>query len=912
MDSDSCDAEIAVSFERMSICEKEDAEMKWCSPVGTVGIDGMDADAATSAVVVTASLDRTRHPNTRIPSEAPTSPRNGVNPTPKGTTAFGFGTDDSRLYPAMAHPDEPWIDIEASTCGKVWSFDDEALDKEFDDLDDYSFKRDEIEEQTRETMGEVTTESLRKRLNRLRTECKCVNEAVEVSVVGPGESSLSTVNSKVSVVFDDAVEAYPPVEPDKPQECRSEMHEWPISATMDKVAEKRELKAGQSGYVRQQTGFLEQSNFNGTKGLTENVSTPKDIYDTASESSKQTELSYAEALMSRSSKAPQRQLGYDALGSDVDKLKVALIGGKPKTQVATRGWDESQYCGRSTLAKLSSAASGEKRKTAAVQLSWEHDANPGSGDLCQLRSTTKKQRGLTPQETKRSMKKPPAVKATDSLLSREKMIDVCIVVDCSPAMTKFMIPLRSSLVYFWKMLHSSNEYKVRIGCATTMGLLELTEEESDFVAFIESLKTDQHLDGDTKGHGGFAKAMSFLHKMKTKTHAQKHVFLLTNLACLIESDDDKGSVGTREAQETLCSLISGIPQYVSVALGTWLNGNDLLMDVLKKRRWESTVKNFPLLSAIKMAHLVVKDVDLLQGVRESLSSCFATRSPSRVRMFEGEIPSKKPGMHPRRTKKVRVKASLLKLSEIKTIQEIQSASVQPIKRSCQMERDDTPFEVTATSDIYCAKFGGAGKRKWTREHLILKGCKIDTLRGGSDFTSRTTCLSRLWSSTVARFLAKVYNKDHKPQHCRRIQFCSSWMIEEDEGDCSKGRTFYVEEMLQPWKKKERYQVFCRSSGEWNETCADESLLRFVQTTFKISGGDLIVAGLKGIRFDDVFLLTDPVVLTRNAGTSAQKECTKEYMKRCRLEAKEIMERRGWNKRMPVEEESRKGRFFNFL
>lgn len=87
--------------------------------------------------------------------------------------------------------------------------------------------------------------------------------------------------------------------------------------------------------------------------------------------------------------------------------------------------------------------------------------------------------------------------------------------------------------------------------------------------------------------------------------------------------------------------------------------------------------------------------------------------------------------------------------------------------------------------------------------------------------------------------------------------------------------------------------FCDSAGQWHEQAADESLLRFALTCFKLSGGDFMLAGLKGIRIDSVYYLTVPSLLSRTSNDATANECTKEYMKEFRKNTKKLMDDNGW-------------------
>ena len=82
---------------------------------------------------------------------------------------------------------------------------------------------------------------------------------------------------------------------------------------------------------------------------------------------------------------------------------------------------------------------------------------------------------------------------------------------------------------------------------------------------------------------------------------------------------------------------------------------------------------------------------------------------------------------------------------------------------------------------------------------------------------------------------------------------------------------------------------------WNENIVDESLLRFSQMTFKVSGGHMLLSSFKGVHVGDSIGLTTPTLLSRShIRDPAIGDCIKEYMRDYRKSTKSLLEKKGWN------------------
>ena len=659
----------------------------------------------------------------------------------------------------------------------------------------------------------------------------CTNEYVEVQFSCSNDGSLFLSMSDASSAGDKANLSAATSFTNHPSPSQSTP---PDKSIVTATTENQRIKPGCEGYVRQQTLLLErQSSEKYTKEEEEVKAEPPSSNVTTEDVPLPTKT-YAQVVRTPRNE-PTQGNGLDDIKSDVEALKIVLLTQRNKRHGGAR----TNILPRN----FHNASSGSVGKSNKINSSPE---NPH----CQAE------------------------------------IDICLVVDCSLTMAKFFAPLRSSLVLFWKMVSSSEENRVRISCATSCGFLHLTSNESSFVAFIESIETNEPSDKNQDLFSGFTKSISFLREVKWRREARHFVFLLTNLAHGEsddgdDNDDNDESYNAWEQIDKLRSHVRQIPWSAHVCVGTWLNDNNLLPKALQLNG--SLFQTFPLLSAWKMAELVINDVDLIRAVRASLS--VSPKVEGRVKISD-EKPSEKCLRKRSKIPSFKVSGNVILVDRpiFKSIRDIQAPFNEPDGRSCSLRRDATPSGTTSHTALY----KGTLPTKKGYGEVVFECSILDAWRNCSEPKARMRCLGRLWFSAVASFLADEYNNKHRPEHCLRIHFLRSFVVHESFGE--KRRTFYVEQ-----KPPRDVQTFCSPSGEWNEALANETLLRFAQSTFKLSGGELIVAGLKGIKCRDTFLLTGPVVLSRNTGTEIERECTKEYLIRCRKEAKKIMENRGWKK-----------------
>jgi hypothetical protein len=117
-------------------------------------------------------------------------------------------------------------------------------------------------------------------------------------------------------------------------------------------------------------------------------------------------------------------------------------------------------------------------------------------------------------------------------------------------------------------------------------------------------------------------------------------------------------------------------------------------------------------------------------------------------------------------------------------------------------------------------------------------------------------------STVAAFLAKLYNKNKDPR-LSEVHFLSSHTVEAvnySSGDSSK-KCYTIEKPLYPPEEPLDFVKYNNNTGFWDEDAFDETLLRFTEFTYKITDNFLLVADLQGVKkTDGSYLLTDPVIL----------------------------------------------------
>lgn len=110
----------------------------------------------------------------------------------------------------------------------------------------------------------------------------------------------------------------------------------------------------------------------------------------------------------------------------------------------------------------------------------------------------------------------------------------------------------------------------------------------------------------------------------------------------------------------------------------------------------------------------------------------------------------------------------------------------------------------------------------------------------------------------------------------------------DKNEKSGNRRFCTEPplLIPPGAEFTKYS---NNTRHWNDDGINETLLRFTLYTFKVTGKNLMVTDLQGIKKDGAYYLTDPVILCddvlrfgdTNLGPASMKKCldsTRTYMK----------------------------------
>jgi len=156
---------------------------------------------------------------------------------------------------------------------------------------------------------------------------------------------------------------------------------------------------------------------------------------------------------------------------------------------------------------------------------------------------------------------------------------------------------------------------------------------------------------------------------------------------------------------------------------------------------------------------------------------------------------------------------------------------------------------------------------------MLKSLKLDEINGTRGASSFEHNRNQTLVAAVARFFAIQCNKEHRPENCASILFSDGCVVKSTP---KKGQqhAFCAEEL--PWTDGSvlEFNQFCDNKGHWDASVADESLKRFALTCFKLSGGNLMLSGLKGVRKKNVCVLTAPMLLSKTDGDARASQCAK--------------------------------------
>jgi hypothetical protein len=165
---------------------------------------------------------------------------------------------------------------------------------------------------------------------------------------------------------------------------------------------------------------------------------------------------------------------------------------------------------------------------------------------------------------------------------------------------------------------------------------------------------------------------------------------------------------------------------------------------------------------------------------------------------------------------------------------------------------------------------------------------------GIGLNDRQQYLKQMEVSTVADFLARMYNKSsYRPEHCARIRVLEACVVEEEDksNEESGSRRFCAEAPLPT--DGSVFIKFSNNTGFWDEDHMDESLFRFTDFTFMVTREYLMVTDLQGVRKGKEFFLTDPVILCKDILRFGRTNLGSKFMKRCTDSTRALMSENGW-------------------
>ena len=467
--------------------------------------------------------------------------------------------------------------------------------------------------------------------------------------------------------------------------------------------------------------------------------------------------------------------------------------------------------------------------------------------------------------------------------------EICIVYDgWNAGMDKFIPPLVSNLEKFCDLLSPSANEKLRMSLVMHCATMKFTSCKSKFLSFArDAVRKRERLNGMPSAISptlGLSRSLSSVKGLDWRCNSERYIYIFTNMSyfCGDNSDGDR-----KKESLKLRGLARHLPVSAEILIGRWRNDNDAFLESLRTKKRHP--KTFPFLDVKKMASFVVPDKDVLERRFRILKQ--TDRTPTLVSIHTDEsILSKKSSMFPLRkmhkTSNIQ-RATRHQYKPPTSVQEVLS-NVEPIlaSRTCSVNFEST---MTGSHDMYFSR-GTVFEEGKSKYDVMLKFCKIDIINDKL-MMSHALYRQKAIVSAQAIFLSREYNKDYRPDHCAKIYFLRGCFIDESVKNVG-GRAFYAEEFV---SGAPEFVEFCDAAGNWNAQRADESLLRFAQTCFKLSGGDFMVTGLKGVRRAGIFVLKLPSLLTRTCSDPYASQCNKEYMTACRKGAKALLEKNDWKK-----------------
>lgn len=463
-------------------------------------------------------------------------------------------------------------------------------------------------------------------------------------------------------------------------------------------------------------------------------------------------------------------------------------------------------------------------------------------------------------------------------------VEVCVVLDTrNKYMAKFSEPLRSNVARFWEILSVAKGNALRMSISTSTEKLDFTSVEDEFLSFASRIAFH---DGDLgkeettspRVTTGLWQALAPLKKLgwsTSPTSSCKFVYLLTSLPG--EWDDEPAKV---ELSGIVKELSHRLPQYTTLLVGCWRDDNASLLEATRSKL---PFCKFSMLSLKEMVSCGFPDV----SYKRSVSSI---RGDTKVAFgkWQRVVPN-----FDAFNRSVASKATMTSFKPFKSMNEILSTDQSKVYlRSFRMQRGENKVEETRNLII---SHVSVKDEKDVRTNILISCFKLDVFYGKTTLMSLERYKRQAYISAVSRFLANQYNKDHRPDHCAEVRFLTGGVIEELSKQGIK-RSYYVELLpssISIYAVKNNCKSFCDSEGIWNDEEVDETLLRFVLTCFNLSGGDVMVTGLKGIRRDNAIYLTAPSFLSK-IGDPIISPCHAHYMKKCRVATRSLMDNRGWN------------------
>jgi hypothetical protein len=502
-------------------------------------------------------------------------------------------------------------------------------------------------------------------------------------------------------------------------------------------------------------------------------------------------------------------------------------------------------------------------------------------------------------DLKKQQQRPQQTLSKNESDPKRKSNELCFIIDnTNRDMMKFFTLLQSNLQRFWEIFSeatkgSDREFKASI--VTPDCFSGFTSDQDMFCSFVcdhtqmkESVVNDETY---LPGVVGLTKAIYRSREIEWGVSSNRHIYIFTNLASF-ESQEEQVKLALAKR---LSALVGCLPPLAKISVGSWLKDNVPLLRALDCR--ERSYATFPLLSVKGMASSSIDDKSLLEALYSS--SKVQPNNPQKVRIdTENSIAPT--------TERVAIfpiegfsRGTIFQCKEPETLRDILlNANPEITSRSCWIHISKTmPCESISEStslklNSNITAFGEICYEDYYQKEHIFTASKLDIIeKSQKSISSREGFSRQTYISAVARFLAKTYNSQHRPFHCLKIQFVPGSVVL-GSGNSGDEAVLYTEPKFAALSDMKE---FCSPNGQWNEEEeSNESLLRFCQMCFKLSGGDFMVVGLKGIICDEEIILTTPTFLSRRCSDNPISQCNKEYINSCRKQTKLLMETYGWN------------------